>query len=133
MMKLDLASAQDWAKKGAQPTETVAYLMKNCKEDGTLDYKKKETVKLSKKHRQKLQLRLKQKLKPKKKLRQLLRQQQMLLQKKLRQKLNSKRYIKIPDVITSGIFLFKRNIIEISNKIVYNKKADENMLENIYR
>ena len=49
MMKLDLASAQDWVKKGAQPTETVAYLMKNCKEDGTLDYKKKETVKLSKK------------------------------------------------------------------------------------
>ncbi len=48
-MKFDLATAQDWVKKGAQPTDTVAYLMKNCKEDGTLDYKKKETVKLSKK------------------------------------------------------------------------------------
>ncbi len=48
-MKLDLASAQDWVKKGAQPTETVQYLMKNCKEDGTLNYQKKETVKLSKK------------------------------------------------------------------------------------
>ena len=48
-MKFDLASAQEWVKKGAQPTETVAYLMKNCKEDGTLNYQKKETVKLSKK------------------------------------------------------------------------------------
>ena len=48
-MKFDLATAQDLVKKGAQPTDTVAYLMKNCKEDGTLDYKKKETVKLSKK------------------------------------------------------------------------------------
>ena len=49
VMKLDLTSAQDWVKKGAQPTETVAYLMKNCNADGTLNYKKKETVKLSKK------------------------------------------------------------------------------------
>lgn len=49
VMKLDLASAQEWVKKGAQPTETVAYLMKNCNEDGTLNYQKKETVKLSKK------------------------------------------------------------------------------------
>ena len=49
VMQLDLASAQDWVKKGAQPTETVAYLIKNCNEDGTLNYKKKETVKLSKK------------------------------------------------------------------------------------
>lgn len=48
-MKFDLASAQDWVKKGAQPTETVQYLMKNCKEDGTLNYQKKEIVKLSKK------------------------------------------------------------------------------------
>ena len=49
VMKLDLTAAQDWVKKGAQPTETVAYLMKNCNADGTLNYKKKETVKLSKK------------------------------------------------------------------------------------
>ena len=48
-MKLNLASAQEWVKKGAQPTETVAYLIKNCNEDGTLNYKKSETVKLSKK------------------------------------------------------------------------------------
>lgn len=49
VMKLDKASALEWVKKGAQPTETVAYLIKNCNEDGTLNYKKKETVKLSKK------------------------------------------------------------------------------------
>ncbi len=49
VMQLDLAAAKDWVKKGAQPTETVAYLIKNCNEDGTLNYKKKETVKLSKK------------------------------------------------------------------------------------
>lgn len=49
VMQLDKASAESWIKKGAQPTETVAYLIKNCNADGTLDYKKKETVKLSKK------------------------------------------------------------------------------------
>lgn len=49
VMKLDKASALDWISKGAQPTETVAYLIKNCNNDGTLNYKKKETVKLSKK------------------------------------------------------------------------------------
>ena len=48
-MKLDKATALDWISKGAQPTETVAYLIKNCNEDGTLNYVKKETVKLSKK------------------------------------------------------------------------------------
>ena len=49
VMKLDKASALDWISKGAQPTETVAYLIKNCNDDGTLNYVKKETVKLSKK------------------------------------------------------------------------------------
>ncbi len=49
VMKLDKTSALEWVKKGAQPTETVAYLIKNCNDDGTLNYKKKETVKLSKK------------------------------------------------------------------------------------
>ena len=49
VMKLDKASALDWIKKGAQPTETVKYLINNCNEDGTLNYQKKETVKLSKK------------------------------------------------------------------------------------
>ena len=48
-MKLDIASAQEWVKKGAQPTDTVKYLMANCNPDGTLNYKKSEVVKLSKK------------------------------------------------------------------------------------
>ena len=49
VMKLDKAAALEWISKGAQPTETVAYLIKNCNEDGTLNYKKSEVVKLSKK------------------------------------------------------------------------------------
>jgi small subunit ribosomal protein S16 len=48
-MKLDKVVALEWIAKGAQPSETVDYLIKNCKEDGTLDYKQKETKKLSKK------------------------------------------------------------------------------------
>ena len=48
-MKLNKASAEAWISKGAQPTETVKYLITNCNADGTLNYKKKETVKLSKK------------------------------------------------------------------------------------
>ena len=48
-MKFDITSAQEWVKKGAQPTDTVKYLMANCNADGTLNYKKSETVKLSKK------------------------------------------------------------------------------------
>jgi len=48
-MKLNIVSAQEWVKKGAQPTDTVKYLMANCNEDGSLNYKKSETVKLSKK------------------------------------------------------------------------------------
>ena len=55
VMKLDKAAAQDWISKGAQPTETVAYLIKNCNDDGTLNYQKKETVKLSKKAQAKAQ------------------------------------------------------------------------------
>ena len=39
-MKLNKASAEAWVKKGAQPTDTVKYLMTNCNEDGTLNYKK---------------------------------------------------------------------------------------------
>lgn len=49
VMKLDKQAALDWVSKGAQPTETVAYLIKNCNDDGSLNYKKSETVKLSKK------------------------------------------------------------------------------------
>ena len=48
-MKLDKASAESWISKGAQPTDTVKYLIANCNADGSLNYKKKETVKLSKK------------------------------------------------------------------------------------
>ncbi len=48
-MKLNIVSANEWVKKGAQPTDTVKYLMANCNEDGSLNYKKSEKVKLSKK------------------------------------------------------------------------------------
>lgn len=53
-MKLDKASALDWIKKGAQATDTVKYLIENCNEDGSLNYQKKETQKLSKKAQAKL-------------------------------------------------------------------------------
>ncbi|MBR1680711.1 30S ribosomal protein S16 [bacterium] len=49
VMVLNKQAALDWVSKGAQPTETVAYLIKNCNDDGSLNYKKSETVKLSKK------------------------------------------------------------------------------------
>lgn len=48
-MKLDKASAENWISKGAQPTDTVAYLIKNCNNDGSLNYKKSDVVKMSKK------------------------------------------------------------------------------------
>ena len=48
-MKLNIVSANEWVKKGAQPTDTVKYLITNCNADGTLNYKKSEVVKLSKK------------------------------------------------------------------------------------
>lgn len=53
-MKLDKVAALDWIKKGAQPTETVAYLIKNCDDEGKLIYTKKESTKLSKKAQAKL-------------------------------------------------------------------------------
>ena len=49
VMKLNKEAALDWMKKGAQPTETVAYLLKNCNDDGSLNYKKSDVVRLSKK------------------------------------------------------------------------------------
>ena len=55
VMQLNKSKAEEWISKGAQPTETVAYLIKNCNEDGTLNYVKKETVKLSKKAQAKAQ------------------------------------------------------------------------------
>ena len=54
-MQLDKAAALDWVSKGAQPTETVKYLLDNCNEDGTLNYKKKTTEKISKKAQAKLE------------------------------------------------------------------------------
>lgn len=49
VMKLDKAAALEWIKKGAQPTDTVKYLIDNCNADGSLNYKKKTEAKLSKK------------------------------------------------------------------------------------
>ncbi len=48
-MKLNKEAAEAWIAKGAQPTDTVKYLIANCNADGTLNYKKSEVVKLSKK------------------------------------------------------------------------------------
>ena len=48
-MKLDVESAKAWIKKGAQPTKMVAFLIANANEDGSLNYKKPDSVKLSKK------------------------------------------------------------------------------------
>ena len=48
-MKLDKALALDWISKGAKPSETVAYLIKNCDDEGKLAYKEKTEKKLSKK------------------------------------------------------------------------------------
>lgn len=49
VMKLDKETALDWIKKGAQPTDTVKYLIDNCNKDGSLNYKPKTEKKLSKK------------------------------------------------------------------------------------
>jgi len=54
-MKLDKTTALEWIKKGAQPTETVKYLIDNCNEDGSLNYKPKTEKKLSKKAMAKLE------------------------------------------------------------------------------
>jgi len=49
VMLLNKEAAENWIKKGAQPTDTVKYLIANCNDDGTLNYKKSEVVKMSKK------------------------------------------------------------------------------------
>ena len=54
-MKLDKVAALEWINKGAQPTDTVKYLIDNCNEDGSLNYKKQEVEKLSKKAQAKLE------------------------------------------------------------------------------
>ena len=38
-MKMNKALALEWISKGAQPSETVAYLIKNCDDEGKLVYK----------------------------------------------------------------------------------------------
>jgi small subunit ribosomal protein S16 len=48
-LRLDKAAALEWVKKGAQPTETVQYLIDNCDEKGALIKKVVEVKKLSKK------------------------------------------------------------------------------------
>ncbi len=55
IMKLDVATANDWVKKGAQPTDTVKYLIDNANKDGSLNYKKKAETKLSKKAKAKIE------------------------------------------------------------------------------
>ena len=54
-MKLNKESAESWVKKGAQVSDTVAYLIKNCDENGNLVYNKKTEQKLSKKAQAKLE------------------------------------------------------------------------------
>jgi small subunit ribosomal protein S16 len=53
-LKLNKESALEWVKKGAQPTETVQYLINNCNEEGGLIVKEK-AKKLSKKAQAKLE------------------------------------------------------------------------------
>ena len=54
-MKLNTKRANERLAQGAQATETVMYLIKNANEDGSLNYKKVETKKLSKKAQAKLE------------------------------------------------------------------------------
>lgn len=53
-MKFNAARAKERIAQGAQASETVMYLINNCNEDGTLNYKKKESKKISKKAQAKL-------------------------------------------------------------------------------
>ena len=54
-MKLNVERAKARLAQGAQATDTVMYLINNANEDGTLNYKKSEKVKLSKKAQAKLE------------------------------------------------------------------------------
>lgn len=53
-LKLNKEAALEWVKKGAQPTETVQYLINNCNDEGGLVVKEK-AKKLSKKAQAKLE------------------------------------------------------------------------------
>lgn len=55
-LKLNKEKALDWVKKGAQPSETAAYLIKNCDDSGSLIKKAAPAEeKLSKKAKAKLE------------------------------------------------------------------------------
>ena len=54
-MKFNVERAKARIAQGAQASETVMYLIKNANADGTLNYKKTETKKLSKKAQAKLE------------------------------------------------------------------------------
>jgi len=54
-MKLNVAGIKTRLSQGAQASETVMYLVNNANDDGSLNYKKKETTKLSKKAQAKLE------------------------------------------------------------------------------
>ena len=54
-MKLNVSRAKERLAQGAQATETVMYLINNANEDGSLNYKKSEVKKLSKKAQAKLE------------------------------------------------------------------------------
>ena len=53
-MKLNVEKAKARLSQGAQATPTVMYLINNANADGTLNYKKSEKVKISKKAQAKL-------------------------------------------------------------------------------
>ncbi len=54
-MKFNVSRAKERLAQGAQASETVMYLINNANEDGSLNYKKTETKKLSKKAQAKLE------------------------------------------------------------------------------
>ncbi len=54
-MKLNVERAKARLAQGAQASQTVMYLINNSNEDGSLNYKQKETKKLSKKAQAKLE------------------------------------------------------------------------------
>ena len=54
-LNLNKKDALEWIKKGAQPSDTVAYLINKSTDDGKLIYEKKSEQKLSKKAAAKLE------------------------------------------------------------------------------
>ena len=54
-LNLNKKDALDWIKKGAQPSETVAYLINKSNDEGKLVYEQKNEKKLSKKALAKLE------------------------------------------------------------------------------